>query len=303
MTRSPDLLVLGGGGVVGEAWMLGVLAGVEDASGVDLRDSGGFVGTSAGSIVAAMLAAGVPPSARIDELPDPAEEPLPNGEPDGGSALVRAALRAGRAATGLVAPVALAAAAPGGALVRKAALGRVAPGRASLRELREEVDGRGARWDGRLLISAVELESGRRVMFGAPDAPQASVGTAVEASCAIPGYFRPVAVKGRSYVDGGAWSPTNMDAATVKRGDRVLCLNPTGSLRASGLSPLAAMGALSRAAAGVEALALERRGARVLNVSPDQAAVAAMGTNLMSPRARAAATAAGIAQGRALELP
>jgi len=299
----PDVLVLGGGGIVGEAWMLGVLAGIEDATGVDLRDSGGFIGTSAGSIVAATLASGISPRDRIDELPDAAEEELPDGEAGGAPAVVRAALRAGRAATGLVAPVALAAAAPGGALVRRAALGRVPTGRMSLSALRHEIDRRGARWDGRLMVSAVELESGRRTMFGAPGAPETTVGTAVVASCAIPGYFRPVQVDGRSYVDGGAWSPTNMDAARVKRGDRVLCLNPTGSLRPSRESPFGAMGPLSRAAAAVEAVALERRGARVLNVCPDAGSAAAMGTNFMARRPRAGATAAGVAQGRALELP
>lgn len=302
-TDAPDVLVLGGGGIVGEAWMLGVLAGLEDATGVDLRDSGCFIGTSAGSIVAAMLAAGIRPRDRIEDLPDAAEEDLPDLEAGDGSAIVRAALRAGRAATGLVAPVALAAAAPGGALVRRAALGRVPEGRASLSGLRNEVDRRGARWDGRLLISAVELASGRRTMFGSPGAPETTVGTAVAASCAIPGYFRPIQVDGRSYVDGGAWSPTNMDAARVKRGDRVLCLNPTGSLRPSRESPLGAMGPVSRAAAAVEAIALERRGARVVNVSPDGGSAAAMGMNFMAPGRRRDATAAGVAQGRALELP
>ena len=56
---APDVLVLAGGGVVGEAWMTGVLAGVEDEAGADLRSVEAFVGTSAGAIVAARLAAGV----------------------------------------------------------------------------------------------------------------------------------------------------------------------------------------------------------------------------------------------------
>src|SRR4051794_36054543 len=57
MTR-PDVLVLAGGGLVGEAWMTGVLAGIEAASGVDFRQCEAFVGTSAGSIVSAHPAAG-----------------------------------------------------------------------------------------------------------------------------------------------------------------------------------------------------------------------------------------------------
>jgi hypothetical protein len=83
----------------------------------------------------------------------------------------------------------------------------------------------------------------------------------------------------------------------------VLCLNPTGSLRPNRESLMGAMGPLSRAAAAVEAIALERRGARVVNVSPDAGAVEAMGPNLMASRPRAAAAAAGVAQGRGLALP
>src|SRR3954454_13793642 len=54
----PDVLVLGGGGILGEGWMNGLLAGLEDAAGVGFADCRAFVGTSAGSIVAARLAAG-----------------------------------------------------------------------------------------------------------------------------------------------------------------------------------------------------------------------------------------------------
>ncbi|MGI8715672.1 MAG: patatin-like phospholipase family protein, partial [Solirubrobacteraceae bacterium] len=61
MRSRPDVLVLGGGGVLGDAWMMGVLAGIEDATGVDLRQCESFVGTSAGAIVAAHLVAGNSP--------------------------------------------------------------------------------------------------------------------------------------------------------------------------------------------------------------------------------------------------
>lgn len=116
----------------------------------------------------------------------------------------------------------------------------------------------------------------------------------------FPGYFRPVTIGGRRYVDGGAWSPTNMDAATVERGTRVLCLNPTGS---TGRSVSGAVGVVSRAATAVEALALRRRGAQVAVVSPDQRTVAAIGGNLMDPRPRDEVTAAGLAQGHRIVRP
>ena len=57
----PDVLVLGGGGFVGEAWMSGFLAGAQQAWGVEFREANEFVGTSAGSIVAAHLAKGIAP--------------------------------------------------------------------------------------------------------------------------------------------------------------------------------------------------------------------------------------------------
>jgi hypothetical protein len=59
--RPPSVLVLGGGGLLGEAWITGVLAGYEDAMGADVRGCRRFVGTSAGSIVAASLVAGRSP--------------------------------------------------------------------------------------------------------------------------------------------------------------------------------------------------------------------------------------------------
>ena len=122
---------------------------------------------------------------------------------------------------------------------------------------------------------------------------------AIKASCAIPGIFAPVRAHGRSYLDGGAWSPTNMDAAGVDRGDAVLCLNPTGSLPLSARLT-GALGPLSRSIAAAEALSLRHRGARVATVNPDPNAAAAMGLNLMDPGNRAAVTAAGLAQGRRL---
>jgi NTE family protein len=296
--KRPDVLVLGGGGILGEAWMTAVLVGLLDATDFDARECDGFVGTSAGSIVAAVLAAGIEPSSRLGKLPEqPAVE---DGQPARSRGVapraVRMALQAGRGAAAPFAAVGLRTTAPGGALFRRTLLGVAPTGRRSLRGLGEHLERDGARWDGRLQVSAVDLGSGKRVMFGAPDAPEASVGEAVEASCAIPGVFKPVEIGGRDYVDGGAWSPTNLDVAPVERGSRVLCLNPTGSLRGT----LAGVGIVSRSAATVEALALERRGVRVKVVTPDAASVQSFGGNLMNPRPRAQVVAAGLAQGRAL---
>lgn len=283
--------------------MSALLTGLADSTGFDPRGCEAFVGTSAGSIVAASLANGVEPHARLGELPE--QPAVPEAESSDGDSYAAAralqvATAVGRATAAPFAALGLRAAEPGGALLRRAALSRVPAGRRSLGGLGERFDKRGAGWDGRLLVATVELTSGRRVMFGAPDAPAASVGQAVEASCAIPGVFHPIEIGGRRYVDGGAWSGTNMDAAPIRRGTRVLCLNPTGALRLPLRSPFGAFAALSRSLAAVEVLALERHGAKVKNIAPDTGSAAAMGSKLMDPELRPQVIAAGLAQGRAL---
>lgn len=60
------------------------------------------------------------------------------------------------------------------------------------------------------------------------------------------------------------------------------------------------IGLLSRSLAAVEALALQRRGAHVMTVSPDTASRVAMGANMMDSGPRSRVIAAGLSQGRAL---
>jgi NTE family protein len=303
MLQLPDALVLGGGGTLGEAWMMGVLSGIEDASGLDMRRCEYYVGTSAGSIVAAYLVAGRSPR-RPDPLPDPAEEPRAPERPDesvswiesAGADVARAAGSLGTAAAGTLAPLALEIAAPGGALVRAALLRRLPHAEQTLDGLHEHVEKRGARFDGRLRVTAVDRRSGRRVVFGSPGGPRASVADAVTASCSVPWLFAPVEINGRDYVDGGVWSPTNLDAAPVGRGADVLCLNPTASLEGSN-NLIGAFRTASRAAAAAEALALRGRGATVRTFGPDEVTAREMGVDLMN-RARAKdVLAAGYRQG------
>jgi NTE family protein len=302
--RPPEVLVLGGGGLLGEVWMNAVLAGLEEADGFDARECASFIGTSAGSIVATALAAGVTPRTRLGDLVKERSPPQsqPDGEPSQLMQTLQALMGLGATATAPLASLALSskATAAAGAVLRRTLLARVPIGRRSLDELGRAVQRLAVEWDGRLQIAAVELESGRRVMFGAPGAPSLAVSKAVQASCAIPGVFAPVRAGGRTYVDGGVWSPTNMDAAKVARGARVLCLNPTGSIRASPRAPAGAFGAVSRSIAAAEALALRGRGAEVTVVNPDDGSRRAMGLNLLDPRPRADVVAAGLQQGRRL---
>jgi NTE family protein len=298
---SPEILVLGGGGVLGEAWMSSVLAGLDEAQEFDSLACRAYIGTSAGSIVAASLAAGARPGDRLGTLPE--QPAAPEAEADAIAplrALLDVAARAGGSAAAPFVSLALSSTAVGGAMLRRAALRRVSRGSRSLSGLGRLIERSGASWDGRLRVVAVDLDSGRRVVFGAAGAPEVSVPAAVQASCAIPGVFRPVQAGGRSYVDGGVWSPTNMDVAEVGRGDRVMCLNPTASLRPARGAMAGALGQLSRAIATAEALVLERRGARVSTIGPDAACARIMGVNLMDPSRREAVIEAGLAQGRTL---
>jgi NTE family protein len=301
----PDVLVLAGGGVVGEAWMTGVLAGIEDAAGIDLRRVEGFVGTSAGSIVAAALAAGRSPRHPRDGGADDVGAAAAPPEADDASGqgagwrVARNAARWGWAATAPLAPAAIALGAPGGALARSALLARAPSSGRRLDGLRAEVDRSAARFDGRLRICCVDKASGKRVVFGAPGAPTATVADAVTASCSIPWVFAPVEIGGREYVDGGVWSVTNLDVAPAGRDTEVLCLDPTASL-GPGAGTLGALRQAFRVAAAVEVQALRGRGARVHHVSPDPDAAREMGHDFMATEPAQQVLAAGYRQGRAL---
>ena len=291
------VLVLGVGGILGEAWMWGYLGGAQRATGEDFRRAKQLIGTSAGSIVAARLAGGEDPRRGEERIRWDGEV-----EPERRPGALRAALeRASRVSLGAISPLAapaLSAATPGGALARAAVLARVPAGRIELRDLRSRMDALGPRFDGRLNIVAVDRGSGRRVVFGADGAPEAGVGDAVAASCAIPGYFAPVEIGGREYVDGGVWSPTNLDLARAGRGDRVLCLVPTAAMGTAPALALRGLAAGWRLATAVEAAAARRRGAVVEIVGPDTDAARAIGGGPHEPaRRRAGVLAAGFAAG------
>jgi NTE family protein len=290
------VLVLGVGGVLGEAWMWGYLGGAQRASGEDFRRAKQLIGTSAGSIVAARLAGGEDPARGEDRVRWDGEV-----EPDRRPGTLRAAVeRASRLSLGAFSPLAapaLSAATPGGALARAAVLARVPRGRIELDELRSRVDALHPQFDGRLRLVAVDRSSGRRVVFGDDGAPEARVADAVAASCAVPGLFAPVVIGDREYVDGGVWSPTNLDVARAGSGDRVLCLVPTAAIGTAPALALRGLAAGWRLATTVESAAARRRGAHVQIVAPDAGAAAAMGTDYMNPARRARVLAEGYRQG------
>ena len=281
--------------------MMGVLAGIEDGTGFDLRDCDYYVGTSAGSIVAAHLIAGQTPrrpsSVGADLEPPHAPRPA-DGLAAAGLAAARRAGAWAMAAGAAFAPMALGLAAPGGAVVRAAMLRRLPRPTDTLAGLRRTLERLDPRFDGRLRITAVDRRNGRRVVFGSPGAPRAGVAEAVAASCTVPWMFAPVTIGGREYVDGGVWSPTNLDAAPAGRDTHVLCLNPTASIPAS-RGVLSVVRNVSRTAVALEALTLRRRGAAVRMLAPNAECAETMGTNFMDREPSVRVLAAGYRQGLA----
>ena len=288
MLTRPDILVLGGGGRQGDSWMTGVLAGLEDAHGISFADCDYFLGTSAGSIVAAKLASG-------RALKRPADV---GGAASGGQSPV-VPNWAANSAMAIAAPFALLGVrvgkAPGEAL-RSAVLRALSTASGTL-DFHGAFPPSSVRFDGRLRVVAVERRSGKRVVFGTPGAPQTTVEQALTASCALPLTFAPAVIAGREYVDGATWSPTNADVAPATREAQVLILSPMASLH----GPFhQGVRALSRAAMLLEASALKARGARVRVVSPDRNSAVSIGRDLMSDARLDETHAAGYQQGLAL---
>lgn len=285
----PDILVLGGGGRQGDAWMTGVLAGLEDGHGVSFADCDYFVGTSAGGIVAAKLASGRvlrrPHPGGVDSASD-GQLPSPNWAATGAMAIA-----APFASIGLRVAVRPA------ELVRAAALGVLAKQDGESPDFRDAFPPSRARFDGRLRVVAVDRGSGKRVVFGSPGAPEATVAQALTASCALPLVFAPTVIGGREYVDGAIWSPTNADVAPVSRDARVLILATMASVHGPWNRPVRAA---SRAAMLLEASALKARGASVRTITPDRNAAVSIGRDLMSDERLEETHAAGYAQGLGL---
>jgi NTE family protein len=288
-------LVLGGGGVLGAAWLVGALDALQRARGVDARDAEIILGTSAGSVIGGLLAGGIP----VDELmaqqrgESIASAPMPPEDfeaPAGPPIPPRPALRPGNARI----------------LTRNARrLRRMPPttvlsgfvpaGRGSMPavgRLIETVVPAGSWADHKgLRVVAVDYDSGRRVAFGAPGAPDAGLAQAVLASCAIPGWFTPVEIDGVRYVDGGVWSATNADLLAGQDLDEVIVLAPMFSVRYDHPADWRARverrwRARVTRRAMAEAAKVNRGGAAVTVLGPGPEDLQLIGYNLMAPDRR-----------------
>ena len=269
MSDQRTALVLGGGGITGIAWEIGVLAGLAEA-GVDLTGADLVVGTSAGSVVGAQLTSGADLEMLFArQLEPPADEKV--------ARMTRAALaRYGWAV--------LRSRGKDVEFRRRVGALALAAEQAGLTPTEQErLDVIGSRlvsreWPDRdLRITAVDAETGEfRVLDRTSGVPLLQ---AVAASCAVPGVYPPVTIDGRRYVDGGMRSAANADLAEGY--DRVVVLAPIPR----------GVGPLSSVDAQVTGMV-----ARVAVVSPDEASRRAIGRNVLDPAARAGSARAGRAQ-------
>ncbi|GAA4346927.1 patatin-like phospholipase family protein [Angustibacter luteus] len=227
-------LVLGGGGVLGAAWMVGALSALEQHLDVDLRECEAIVGTSAGSVIGSLLAAGV----SVAELrTHQVGEELTTGPLLGFSWDYETATGGGRP------PRPKAGLGSAGLIARNVGHLRRLPPTAVLSALlpegRGSLDSVGAMlrhvvpsgWVPRsgLQVVTMDYETGRRVAFGRDGAPEADLADAVMASCAIPGWYSPVRIGEDRYVDGGACSSTSVDLLAGTGLDEVWVIAPSVS--------------------------------------------------------------------------
>jgi NTE family protein len=259
-------LVLGGGGVTGIAWELGILAGLSSLD-IDLTDADLFVGTSAGSVVASFTASGL--------MAQSYEAQLTVAGPDvkarlGPWLLLRYGLAMARSKSQEQFGVRM------GSLALKAST--VDP--ASRRDVIAARLGV-ADWPAAALkITAVDAADGSFVVFDS--ASGVSLLDAVSASCAVPGVWPPAAINGRRYIDGGMRSAVNADLASGYQ--QVVVIAPI--VRGGGpMTPVAR-----------QVQTLRAEGAQVALIRPNPAAIKAIGTNVLDPARRKPAAEAGFAQ-------
>jgi NTE family protein len=294
-------LVLGAGGVLGGAWHTGALAALARETGWDPGSAEYIVGTSAGSVIGSLTAAGIPPWFMVAHSAGESFEGLtgPDGRPaseadraGGGSFKIHRGLPGigpGSLRMSLSALSNPLRHTPLQMLAGWAPVGFVSTD--SIKDtVRRAVPGR---WvDHRSFWAvATDYSSGKRVPFGRIDSPSAELADAVAASCAVPGFFRPVDIAGRRYVDGGVCSVSNLDLLAGRGLDLVICLNPLSSRFSSGsLNPVARFTQMTRSASGRrlghEARKVRAYGTEVALIQPTAEDLAIMGSNMMSNKRR-----------------
>jgi NTE family protein len=296
-------IVIGGGGVLGGTWAVGALSALEKELGITAGDADLLVGTSAGSVLAALIACGV----TTEELSQHyGEEKVTSGPLLGYEwNPVRAT---GGSRPGW--PRILRPGSPklfGSGLLKLGELpitavlsGLLPPGAKSLERVGHLVDavsplGEWAQSPSgthpAVWVVAMDYETGKRAVFGRAGAPVASLSEAVMASCAIPGWFSPIKIGARTYIDGGAVSATSVDVLSHEGFDEVFVIAPMSLTQSDHPKSLTAKlerqwrGFVSRTAAN-EIADVVAGGSRVFLASPTATDLTVMGTNLMDSTRR-----------------
>ncbi|MGV9616317.1 patatin-like phospholipase family protein [Nocardia xishanensis] len=283
-------LAIGCGGTVGAAWIVAALAAVRDVLDWDPREADVLLGTSAGAELVTMLGSGV----GVEELVAMQEGRSTNptllehmrDAPGRFPPLPRPRLGAPRLslrATG----------SPQRLLTAGSGLLPIGGGDAGwLQRLAERLNpGRDWTPHPATWLVAMDYATGQRVPFGAPDAPRATLGAALRASWAIPGWLPPVSIAGRRFVDGGAGSTASVDLLAGQGLDEVLVLAPMASasrVPATGPGHFLERQLRDRMSAQLAAEIAELRaaGTRVLMLGATAEDLAVMGPNFMDGRRR-----------------
>lgn len=213
-------LVLGSGGVAGVGWTLGLLAGLLERGVLDARNAELLVGTSAGAVVAPVIANRIDPRTLVD---DARSQP---SDPDFGRYLTGVDPQVAMelfAVWSSVSPMTADVARKIGALA----------GRASHRDPEEWVTRTNARmpvvsWQEHLRIAAVDAATGERTIWG-PDSG-VELRRALAASSAVPGLVPPIPIGDSTFIDGGVWSSTNADIALERDVDLIIITCPQARL-------------------------------------------------------------------------
>jgi predicted acylesterase/phospholipase RssA len=238
---SKTALVLGGGGFTGGVYEIGALRALDLlAVNRTVNEFDVYVGTSAGSFVAATLANGVTPEEMMRVLNRRLPSPLT--EMDQGT-LLRPNYR-GFAASALMFPLRLAGVARelagriGDVSIMDVVTGLSAAlptglydGRAIERYVEEVLSDPDRSNDFRLLeaelyLTATDLDTTERVVLGEGEWADLPISSAVAASAALPMVYTPVELRGRQFVDGGIRSTTNIDVAVERGAKFIIVVNP-----------------------------------------------------------------------------
>jgi predicted acylesterase/phospholipase RssA len=239
--RSKSALVLGGGGFTGGVYEIGALRALDLLSvNRTVNQFDVYVGTSAGSFVAAAVANGVTPEEMMRVIVQNVPTPFPDARvsallrpnyteflakgvliPIRVLQLVRTLVRDLGQISAVDVVVGLAEALPSG----------LYSGQGVERYVRTILSDPDRTDDFRLLekelyLAATDLDTCERIVFGAEDWDDVPISTAVSASSALPMIYKPVKVKDRELIDGGILSTTNLDIAVEAGAKFIVVVNP-----------------------------------------------------------------------------